>query len=117
MGIVNALLANVLDRVREVAVLRAVGMLRRQVRQMVIVEGVLLGVAGVLGGIALGVAIGHVLLDSINVAQTGWYLPYRPSWAVVVEIAALVVVSAALAGWYPARHAAGLDIAESLGRE
>ena len=117
MGIVNALLANVLDRVREVAVLRAVGMLRRQVRQMVIVEGFLLGVAGVLGGVALGVAIGHVLLDSINVAQTGWYLPYRPSWTVVVEIAALVVVSAALAGWYPARHAARLDIADGLGHE
>ncbi len=117
MGIVNALLANVLDRVREIAILRAVGMLRAQVRKMVVVEGLLVGVVGVMGGVALGVAIGHVLLEYINVLQTGWYLPYRPSWTAVVETAALVVVSAALAGWYPARYAAALAVAEGLGYE
>jgi ABC-type lipoprotein release transport system permease subunit len=75
------------------------------------------GVIGVIGGIALGVAIGHVLLEYINVLQTGWYLPYRPSWTAVAETATLVLVSATLAGWYPARHAAALGVAESLGYE
>jgi putative ABC transport system permease protein len=114
LGVVNASLASVLDRIRELAVLRAVGMLRRQVAKMVVFEGALVGVIGVVGGIALGLAIGHVLLDYINVTQTGWYLPYRPSWWSVAETALLVAVGSALSGWYPARYAARLVIADAL---
>jgi putative ABC transport system permease protein len=117
LGVVNALLANVLDRIRELAVLRAVGMLRAQVAKMVVFEGGLVGVIGVLGGIVLGLAIGHVLLRYINVTQTGWYLPYRPSWAAVAETALLVGAGSALSGWYPARHAARLVIADALDYE
>jgi putative ABC transport system permease protein len=117
LGVLNSLLANVLDRIREIGVLRALGMLRDQVVSMVVFEGCLLGVAGITGGVVLGLAIGHVLLAYVNVEQTGWYLPYRPSWSAVAEIAVLIGTGSALAGWYPARHAARLVIAEALGYE
>jgi putative ABC transport system permease protein len=117
LGVVNALLASVLDRTREIGVLRAIGMLRRQVVAMVVFEGSLIGATGIAGGIVLGLGIGHVLLAYVNVAQTGWYLPFRPSWAGVLEIAALVGLGSAAAGWYPARHAARLIVAEALGYE
>jgi putative ABC transport system permease protein len=117
LGVLNSLLANVLDRIREIGVLRAVGMRRDQVVTMVVFEGCLVGAAGIVGGVVLGLSIGHVLLGYVNVEQTGWYLPYRPSWSTVAEIAALIGAGSALAGWYPARHAARLVIAEALGYE
>lgn len=117
LGVVNALLANVLDRRREIGVLRAVGMLEGQVRKMIVVEGALVGLAGTLGGILLGLSIGHVLLEYINVVQTGWYLPYRPSWVAIAETAGVVAVGSALAGWYPAKQAADLAVTEALAYE
>jgi putative ABC transport system permease protein len=117
LGVVNALLASVLDRVRELGILRAVGMLRRQVIVMVILEGWLIGVMGVVGGILLGLSIGHVLLGHINLTQTGWYLPFRPSWPGVAETSVLVAVGSAVAGFYPARYAARLPVAEALAYE
>jgi len=117
LGVVNAMLANVLDRVRELGILRAVGMLRSQLVRMVIFEGWFVGLMGVAGGIVLGLCIGHVLLAHINVAQTGWYLPYRPSWSGIVETAALVVAGSALASWYPARSAARRAVADALACE
>jgi putative ABC transport system permease protein len=114
LGVVNALLANVIERVRELAILRAVGMRRAQIARIVVVEGFLVGVVGVVGGVGLGLAIGHVLLGYINLAQTGWYLPFRPSWWSIAETALLVVAGATVSGWYPARHASRLVIAEAL---
>jgi putative ABC transport system permease protein len=117
LGVVNAMLANVLDRVRELGILRAVGMLRRQVVRMVIWEGWLVGVMGIVGGVALGLVIGQVLLGYINVTQTGWYLPYRPSFRGIAETALLVAAGSALASYYPASNAARLAITEALACE
>jgi ABC-type antimicrobial peptide transport system permease subunit len=89
-------------------------MKRGQIGKLVVIEGFLVGAIGVVGGVVLGLALGHVLLRHINLAQTGWYLPYRPSWSSVVETALLVGAGSALAGWYPARHAARLVIADAL---
>jgi putative ABC transport system permease protein len=114
LGVLNALLANVLDRVRELAVMRAVGMLRRQVRTMVVAEGLFVGAIGAAAGVLLGLAVGYILLGYLNVAQTGWYLPYRPSWSAVIETALLVVAGSTLAGWYPASKAAALVVADAL---
>ncbi len=114
LGIVNSLLANVLDRVREIAVLRAVGMLERQVRVMIVTEGFLIGVVGALGGVLLGFVLGRVILGYINVIQTGWYLPYRPAWSSVLETVSLVVGVSALSGWYPAKQAMALGINDAL---
>ncbi len=117
LGVVNAMLANVLDRVRELGILRAVGMLRRQVVRMVIWEGWLVGVMGIVGGVALGLVIGQVLLGYINVTQTGWYLPFRPSIWSIAETALFVAAGSALASYYPASNAARLAITEALACE
>ena len=117
LGVVNAMLANVIDRGRELGILRAVGMLRSQVVRMVIWEGSLVGVMGIVGGVALGLVIGHVLLRYINVTQTGWYLPYRPSFRGIVETAFFVAAGSALASYYPARNAARLAVTEALACE
>src|SRR5262249_24118665 len=79
LGVVNALFAGVLDRVREIGVLRAVGMLRRQARNMVLVEGALIGVVGSVGGLLLGCLLGEIVLTHINLVETGWYFPFHPA--------------------------------------
>ena len=117
LGIINAQLANVLDRVRELGVLRALGMLRRQVSRMVVVEATLVGALGTLAGVLLGIALGDVMLNHINLVQTGWYFPYRLSWGAIAEVSLLTVPAAALAGLYPARAAARLVVTEALDYE
>jgi putative ABC transport system permease protein len=114
LGVVNSLFASVIDRVREIGVLRAVGMQRKQARKMIIVEGALIGVCGVSGGTLIGAACGYVLLFHINLVQSGWYFPYRPNWLSVFETAMMVVLVAALAAAYPARRAAALVVADAL---
>src|SRR5690606_35920872 len=58
LGIANTLALSVLERTREIGLLRAVGMLRRQVRVMVIVESALVAVFGAVLGVAVGLAFG-----------------------------------------------------------
>jgi putative ABC transport system permease protein len=114
LGIVNAQLANVLDRVREIGVLRALGMLRRQTSRMVVIEAALVGGIGTLAGVLVGLALGYILLSHINLVQTGWYFPYRVSLRAILEVSVLTLPAAALAGFYPARHAAKLVITDAL---
>jgi putative ABC transport system permease protein len=117
LGVVNALLANVLDRVREIGMLRALGMLRRQAHKMIVVEGVLIALAGVMAGIVLGFILGDLVLNHINVAQTGWHFPYRASWLWPAEMALLATATSAVAALYPARFAAALVVADALDYE
>jgi putative ABC transport system permease protein len=114
LGIINTQLANVLDRVREIGVLRAIGMLRKQARRMVVIEAALVGLVGTLAGILLGTVFGAVLLDHINLVQTGWYFPYRLSWGAIAEVSCITIPASALAGLYPARAAAALVVTEAL---
>jgi putative ABC transport system permease protein len=117
MGIVNTQFANVLDRARELAVLRALGMLRKQLRHMIVIESALIATLGALAGVLLGLAFGYLLLDHVNLVQTGWYFPYRLSVRSIVEVTCLTIPAAALAGLYPAAHAARLNISEALESE
>jgi putative ABC transport system permease protein len=114
LGIVNTLSMNVFERVREIGVLRAAGMTRRQVWRVVVVEAGLTGMIGAMCGIAAGIFIGSVM-----VAFAGG----RPASAVVVSWSAVVVAFvlgvglAMLAAAYPARLAARLSIVRAVGHE
>lgn len=114
LGVVNTLLASVLDRTREIGVLRAIGMLRRQVRKLIMAEAGLLGLVSVILGTALGLGGGVILLRSISLAATGWYFPMRPPLGGLAETAALVIAVSIFAGWYPAREAARMPVTDAL---
>ena len=62
LGIVNTLTINVIERVREIGILRAAGMTRRQVWRSVVVEAGVLGLAGALLGVVLGLAVGGLMV-------------------------------------------------------
>lgn len=114
LGVVNAQLANVIDRVREIGVLRAVGMLRRQVARMILFEAFFIGATGALLGLIVSMVLGNIILWYINIAATGWHFPSHVPVLALVEIFVLTVLAAGGAGFYPGRQAAELSIPDAL---
>jgi putative ABC transport system permease protein len=117
LGMLSAIWANVLDRVREIGVLRALGMLRKQVRRLVVLESMFVGVVGGVAGIAVGAAIGYVMLRRIITVQIGWYLPYQLPVSSMLLFLLIALPISALAGFFPAREAARLSVRNALDYE
>jgi putative ABC transport system permease protein len=114
LGIVNTLSMNVFERVREIGVLRAAGMTRRQVWRVVVVEAGVTGTIGAIGGILAGIVIGSVMVTFTG-DRPGFAVAI--SWSAVVLALALGVGLAMLAAAYPARLASRLSIVRALGHE
>jgi putative ABC transport system permease protein len=109
MGVAGALLALVIDRRRELGLLRFLGAASGQVRRLIVVEAGLLGLLATLAGVALGFALSLILVFVINKQSFGWTIRFH--WPVAVLLGALTVVYAAtvLAGLYPASVAVRLN--------
>ncbi len=110
-GIVNTLVLSVFERTREIGMLRAVGMTRRQVRRMVRYESVITALLGSLIGVPLGIALGALL--SARVDFIAFTLPVGS--LITFVIAAWVV--GVLAAIFPARRASRLKPLEALSYE
>jgi len=117
MGIAGALLALVIDRRRELGLLRFLGAAGGQVRKLIFVEAGLLGLLANLAGIALGFALSLVLIFVINKQSFGWTIRFH--WPVEILLGALTVVYVAtlLAGLYPAQVAVRLNPLEVVHEE
>jgi putative ABC transport system permease protein len=113
LGLANTLLISTFERRRDLGVLRAIGMLRRQLRRMVAVEALLIGALGVMLAWILGTAIGLGMYALVE-AQLG--VPLEPAFPLVGYVgAAILGLSASLlASMYPAQRAARLDVVEAL---
>ena len=112
IALINTLAINVIERTREIGMIRAVGGTRRQVRRMILAESLLLSGLGIAFGILAGLWMGYSLVGAMAVA--GFALPYVfPATGVLVVVAVGLIfgVSAALV---PARQAARLDIVTAL---
>jgi putative ABC transport system permease protein len=112
LGIVNTLTMNVLERVREIGVLRAIGMTRRQVWRMVVVEAGVLGVVGAVLGCAVGLAAGFLMLGFV--AAGGLGIPLQVPWATILLAAVFATAIAMLAAFEPARRASGISIVRAV---
>ena len=113
LAIVNMLVMNVLDQIRELAVLRAIGMQRSQVLRMVLIQALTIGLVSLVPGVAAGIATAfwmNVPAESI----TGRAVPFvvRPNIIVMAVSCALVVTL--IAAWFPARYATRLSIVKAI---
>jgi putative ABC transport system permease protein len=117
MGVAGALLALVIDRRRELGLLRFLGAASGQVRKLIMVEAGLLGLLATFAGVALGFALSLILVFVINKQSFGWTIRFH--WPVAVLLSALAVVYAAtvLAGLYPANVAVRLNPIEVVHEE
>jgi putative ABC transport system permease protein len=107
-GIVNTLVLTVFERTREIGMLRAVGMTRRQVRRMIRYESVITSAIGGALGILLGIALGALLVARVDFID--FTLPVTQ--LVVFAVAAIVV--GVIAAVFPARRAARLNVLQAL---
>lgn len=117
IGILTALGALVVERRREIGVLRCLGMTRGQVRAMILSEAGLLGMTGAALGVAAGYVLALLLVFVINVQAFGWTIDFRVDPAHELVVFTLVVLTAALAGLIPANAAAAMPLAENLRSE
>jgi putative ABC transport system permease protein len=117
VGMAGALLALVIDRRREIGVLRFLGASSGQVRRLILFESGLLGLLSNLVGLALGTLLSLVLIFVINKQSFGWTIQFH--WPVALLVTALTLIYAAtlVAGIYPARLAARLSPIEVVHEE
>ena len=107
IGIMNIMLVSVTERTREIGIRMAVGARARHVQWQFLIESVVLGLAGGLGGILLGIGVAFLLS-----AVFGW--PQLISLVAVTGSALFSMAIGVFFGYYPARKAANLDPIEAL---
>jgi putative ABC transport system permease protein len=114
IGIVNTLVLSVFERTREIGLLRAVGMKRRQVRVMVRSEAVIIAVFGAVVGVFIGTVLGAALASSLrHNGVTNLSVPVGTLILLLVLSGALGLAAAA----WPARRAANLDVLAAIATE
>jgi putative ABC transport system permease protein len=114
LGIVNTLALSVIERTREIGLLRAVGVSRRQLRQMIRLESVVIAVLGAVLGVLLGIAFGVTLMYALR--DQGLEVIRIPFGQLVVFLVLSLVIGV-LAAVLPARRAARLDVLRAIAVE
>lgn len=110
LGIVNTLTIGVVERIREIGVLRAIGMSRRQASRMIVVEAIVIGLAGAILGSLTGLGVGAVLLALGTGLTPAVGLPWTP----ILVALALGLAAPAIAAYSPSRLASGVSIVRAL---
>jgi putative ABC transport system permease protein len=112
-GIVNTLTLAIFERTRELGLLRAVGMTRRDVRRMVRYESVITAVFGALLGLLLGVFFAFVVIQALEGEGITFSLPIGQ----IVSLLIFAIVVGVVAAIFPARRASRLDILKAIAYE
>jgi putative ABC transport system permease protein len=112
LGIINTLVLSVVERTRELGLLRAVGMVRRQVRRMIRGESVVIALFGAVLGLAVGTGFGVALTKAVLTSSQGGVVSVPISSLIVFLI--LATVFGVLAAVWPARRAARTNVLAAL---
>ena len=112
-GMINTLVLSVYERTREIGMLRAIGMTRRQIRRMIRQESVITALIGA----ALGLPLGIFLAALVNRALSEFDVRFAIPWAQLVVLTVVAIVIGILAAITPARRAAKLNPLEAIAYE
>ncbi|MDN3243597.1 ABC transporter permease [Glycomyces tritici] len=114
IGVVNTLVLSVLERTRELGLLRAIGMTRGQARRMITVESVIICLFGAVLGIAVGIGLGWTVQQALEEeGLTSFALP----WGLIITYLVAAVAVGLLAAIAPAARAAKLNVLSAIAYE
>lgn len=116
-GILNSVMALLLERTGEMGVLRACGAEIRQVRRLLLTECGLCGFISGLMALPLGVCLSWVLIEIVNRRSFGWTYDMIVSPGICIDAVALACIAALIAGIFPALRAGKTDIGKAIHME
>lgn len=114
LGITNTLMLSISERTREIGMLRAIGMTRRQTRRMIRYESIIIALFGALLGIVMGAFFAWALLQAL---ESEGISGYNVSMVQIVIYVVLSIIAGVLAAVWPARKAARMDVLKAIYHE
>lgn len=114
LGIVNTLSALILERRRELALLRVLGMSPAQIKLMIVLESSIIGAAATALGAATGYVLSWILIFVINKQSFGWTIELAPPYSLVAVSLLITFITTMIAGLFPARLANRLELSAEL---
>ncbi len=117
LGMVNMLTLSMMERIKEIAVLKVLGVRQKDLRQLLLVESAILGVGGGLLGIAVGVVGGwlaNLLLNQFVIQSDGFVPLFATPASFMVAIIVVSVIVGVITGLYPARKAIRVSALDAL---
>lgn len=111
LGITNTLMLSISERTKEIGMLRAIGMTRKQVRQMIRYESVIIALFGAIMGVVMGTFFAWAVLRALaSEGITGFVVPYGQ----IALYFVIAVIAGILAAAWPARKASRMDILKAI---
>jgi putative ABC transport system permease protein len=117
LGVINTLAALILERTRDLALLRVLGMSIAQVRRMLVLESSVLGLTSTVAGLAMGYVLSWILIYVINKQSFGWTIAFHTPVRLIAASLAVTFVASLLAGLVPSRLARRIDLASAMKAE
>jgi putative ABC transport system permease protein len=117
LGLFNTLISLIIERRREIGILRFIGAFQEQIKKMILIEAGLLGVIGSVLGLAAGIVVSYLLIFVINKQSFGWTIQVFFPYGFILIAVILFWIVACAAGLYPARLATRLNPKESVRAE
>lgn len=114
LGIVTALLISVVERTREIGLLKALGALGAQVRRSVALEALAISAAAFLLSLPFGTLLALFVEKTVAAAFAGWSLPHETPWLLLGQLVVALPLLSAASAWVPARQAARTPVTEAL---
>jgi putative ABC transport system permease protein len=117
LGVLNTLIALVLESRRDFGILRSLGATRQTIQRVVMAQALILGMLGNLTGLGVGFLLALLLINVINRQSFGWTIQWVTPWIFLLQSFGLVLLSSAVAGWLPAQMAARMPAPQALREE
>jgi len=114
LGLFNTLVSLILERKREIGILRFIGAFTRQIKRMILIEAGILGLIGSAMGLVAGVVVSYILIFVINKQSFGWTIQVHFPYIFILLLVAFSWGVSVLAGLYPARLAQELNPKEAV---